>query len=908
MKTAPSQMHLLRLLGPHRRRLRQEQSAGPGTHDGHGQELGPAARDRPPLSSVCGSETHCVVAVERHGIVCHCHGDLELLLIHAVEVVIPRSPALHSYKMRIPIQIAVVMGAVHHLDLPIYLGIGALLAVDPLRRARNHQIDIPQLGDLGNGVVSHGPREPRGFHIDDSARDLLPAGLTTAPTRAIAHLVPLGSLVLHDGDGIPSRRSMRASGSVGCPPGCLRARGTDQRRRALDPSHLLRDRVPATVLLNVDQLDPLPARNIAVGALALPPEREPSPSDSHGHPNPIPGGVIRCVRRLARNWPGGPRDPPRPRPDVRHGLLPPPLAVGVVVRVPPAGLGGLGVLVPHEDVALQEAVPGVHEVLPGVAPLVHMVQAQLLAGAGARDRHVVLHNLTEDLRIHKPASHRQVHAAPSELLPRRHLALRPLRHPRDPELHVGIRPVRPASRRHIHAPAALHQRLAGRWQDPALHCDLLGAGVLAGALGHPDTPHIDSLRGSEAEPHPGPGALVPVAVQAPAPPGRGVVPVEHVGDAVRGAPAAGVGPAVELVGHAQGGHVHGARALLLAGAVDGYAGVEGHIVDLPAEAQSLSVVEQDVLIPSGDVPLLHTLAINQVKSSPAPAGEPTHGVGAHPTILRHLASVRALRALVQVHGGYEVSVGEIGEDVPPPASVGVGSHGGLFHSGSKHNVVVSFCTSVLHVYIISSSRVSDTVQRARIEPEDLERTVVRLDLEGHRHGGARRLQRSLPTGACTIVPGAARGAQVVLAHAIISVKLANEFAPVPNLGAPASLRSLSSAVADACGVGVLRKHRKSLETKHIGYPLPVPGRNRISPLEIVHGPLRGSGAEVRQKPHNAGVHRRDAKPRGLLTGPEKLPAIVPHIHPRSNQRPPGGPHNFRPVHRPISVRIPIHIE
>mmetsp|Transcript_31244 Transcript_31244/g.71269 ORF Transcript_31244/g.71269 Transcript_31244/m.71269 type:complete len:581 (+) Transcript_31244:3216-4958(+) len=552
------------------------------------------------------------------------------------------------------------------------------------------------------------------------------------------------------------------------PPGCFRPSGADQRGGTFDSSHLLWDRVAAAILLAVHQLDPLTASDVSVGPLALSSEGESSPSHRHRHPRPVACGIIDGVGSLAGDGPGGTSDPSRPRADVRHGLLPPPLPVGIVVRLAAAGLGGLGALIPHEDVALQEAVPGVHEVLPGMAPLVHVVQAELLARARAGDWHVVLHDLAEDLSVNKTARHRQIHTAPGELPPGRHLPLGPLRHSGDPELHVGVRPVGPARRRHVHAAAALHQRIAGSRKDTALHGDLLGARVLARALGDADASHIHPLRRVEAEPDPGPGALVPVAVQAPTAPRGGVVPIQDVVDAVGGAGTARVDSAVVLHGHAQGAHVNLPCALLLAIGIHRHARVEGHVVDLPAEAQGLRVVEQDVLVPSSHVPLLDALAIGRLlEPRQATAGEPTDCVGAHPAVLGHLAGVGALRALVQVHRGDKIRVGIAGGNVPPPASVGVGGDGGLLHTGRKCNLRVHRRAHVLHVDVIFASSIADVVKRTMVKPEDLEGTVVGLDLEGHRHSAARRLERSLAVGRIgAIVSGTTSSAQIVLAHAV----------------------------------------------------------------------------------------------------------------------------------------------
>mmetsp|Transcript_1544 Transcript_1544/g.3144 ORF Transcript_1544/g.3144 Transcript_1544/m.3144 type:complete len:531 (-) Transcript_1544:27-1619(-) len=200
VQPAARQMHLLHLPSPHRRGLRQEQPTGPSTHDGHRQELGSTTRNGPPSSVVIWPEANRVVAVEWHGCARKLHGDLELFLVHTGEMVVPGRPVVRDGKMGIGVQLAVVMGAVHDLKLPTALDLGAFLTVDPLGRPGHQQIDLAEGGYLGDGLVAHRPREPRGGDVNDGARHLLPTGLATALTRAIADLVLLRNLVLHNGD------------------------------------------------------------------------------------------------------------------------------------------------------------------------------------------------------------------------------------------------------------------------------------------------------------------------------------------------------------------------------------------------------------------------------------------------------------------------------------------------------------------------------------------------------------------------------------------------------------------------------------------------------------------------------------------------------------------------------------
>mmetsp|Transcript_33918 Transcript_33918/g.88324 ORF Transcript_33918/g.88324 Transcript_33918/m.88324 type:complete len:366 (-) Transcript_33918:3253-4350(-) len=322
-----------------------------------------------------------------------------------------------------------------------------------------------------------------------------------------------------------------------------------------------------------------------------------------------------------------------------------------------------------------------------------MVQAELLTCTGAGHRHEVLHDLTEDLRVHEPAVNRQVRGAllgVGELLGSPDLGLGPRGDPRFTEVGVAVAPGGALCPTGVHTATALHQRPlpVGR-QHAAVHGELACASGLAQALLHPYTPHVRPRR--ELEPHPGPGPHVPVAVQAVGlPGGRGVV-VQHV---VQGE-IPGVGPAVAASG---GGEGRGGDLQRVPGAdlascrrVDFDGSEEAHVLDLPAKLQSLGVVHQHKLLRC-HVLLLHALhlggrhPVQLLVEVSAAAGEPTRGVGADATILRQLTGVHTLSTLIHIRCPHEIRVGVLRHHRPPVRVLRV--LGGRLGHGLGESVVV----------------------------------------------------------------------------------------------------------------------------------------------------------------------------------------------------------------------------
>mmetsp|Transcript_54462 Transcript_54462/g.124952 ORF Transcript_54462/g.124952 Transcript_54462/m.124952 type:complete len:947 (-) Transcript_54462:1229-4069(-) len=549
-------------------------------------------------------------------------------------------------------------------------------------------------------------------------------------------------------------------------------------------------------------------------------------------------------------------------------------------------------------------MPGIKEVLPGIAPLVHMVQAQLLARTGARHWHKILHDLPEDLGVHKPAVDGQVRrtlVGVGELLGSPDLRLGPRWDTGFAEIRIAIAPGGAPGSAVVHAATTLNQRLlaVGR-QHTTVYSKLPRASGLAQALFHPYTPHVRVRR--ELEAHPGPGAHVPVTVQAVGLPGGHGVVVEDVvqGEVPR------VRPTVAAARGGEGGRGDlqwVARADLAARCWVGFHGPEkAHILDLPAKLQGLRVVHQNKLLPRSVI-LLHALnlgrglAVQFLVQRGAPAGEATGGVGADSTILGELTGVHPLSTLVHVRRPHKIRVGEVRDHRPPVRVLRV-LRRGLHHRRGEGVIAVRAHEAAVGGAVGGGA---DEGQGAGIKAEDVEDAgVVGVEAQGSRRRRPRH-DRPHRIGSCSI--------RKLQKHSPVGAGpacvLAGVFTPGRRLRALARAGPFAPRTCGTLGGGI--SIHESLHPQHVCDPRPEPSRARVGATEVEHGPVCCRGTDGGHDTGDATADLVQPEARG------RVRAVQIHCKIQLRQVPdgvgsPGGHDSLGPLHRPIRVRVTVDVE